>query len=404
MSDRTETILVFMIVLSLLALIAVLGIQDITQSSIHIQKRKIQKSNKQSLNFFNYDIDYQESHQINKCIDSNCDNQRNIIQPNENQHKSPKNKQTSTLKYHSKLTLFVHDSIEMRWYGDHKGDGLIVNRDVKAGEILIVEYPLLKLEDTTTPAQPVSMLYKIEKKVQMLKANDQEFADVWNGLAINAEILSFYIHGEDPVNHHKAYDIVKFITNHFGGINWNKPLGIYSLLSKINFGLPQNIAVIFGDKSDNDVCIIIATRDIERGKELVSDFFFDWFDFQTDKAQDPDYLMHLQRRKSIGTTFGFNQDDEKWMKLWKKLGSKKLSTTSKYKLATKYLYPNGIIGRSKNEETEIVNGTYNRLAEQIKDIISSRLLFDLIVGDADREAPSWTGKQFIDKTKQWRYQ
>ena len=300
MADKTETILVFMIVFSLLGIITLLGYEDIIDQPKQKQKRiNIPKPHYQS--FANIpEANYNQ--QIAKCTNPDCNHNQ--------QQKSRKTSKTESntmvpLQYHSKLTLFVHNAIGMKWYGDKKGYGLFSTRNIKAGEILIIEYPLLKLQSAPDSDNTMSVVYEIHSQATNKRQTDPEFSNIWDSLAMNADILMQYsdpgVKYEDT--HPMVFDVTKFSTNHFGQGFDGKPMAIYGLLSKINFGLPQNIAVIFGDKQDNFVCTILATRGIKKGEELVSDYFFDWFNYKDEKYHDVDYKRKLFRRSSIGALF-----------------------------------------------------------------------------------------------------
>ena len=404
MPDRVETICIFAIVFSCLALILVLDSKysdsDIPSQNPYqriLEKYQHRKTpSKDSHNVYNYVS--KSNQQINKCHNTDdCVKQAPQESKTEPDSIEP-------LKLHSKLTVFVHDSVSMKWYGDSKGYGLFVTRNIKAGEILIVEYPLLRIKTTPDPmaGNSVTVIQEIHSKAQHHAKLDPEFSEIWNGLAMNADILNQYsepwtkFEEVDPM----VFDIVKFSTNHFGqGFNL-KPMAIYGLLSKINFGLPQNVAVIFGDEQDANVCVIVATRDIKQGEELFSDYLFDWFSYKEEEYQSADFKRRLFRRSSIGALFGFSQ--KRYMKLWKALSLSRKSSEEKYKIATKWLYPNGIVGRNPGQTMEIVKGGNSTLAHQIRQIVQSRLLFDLIVGDGDGEAPKWSGKQFVSVTQKLR--
>ena len=69
-------------------------------------------------------------------------------------------------------------------------------------------------------------------------------------------------------------DLVKVNTNRFGKMVWRKPLGVNALLSQVAFGLPQNVAVMFGEKRDGFGCAVMATADLARNTLPAKRFLF----------------------------------------------------------------------------------------------------------------------------------
>ena len=108
-------------------------------------------------------------------------------------------------------------------------------------------------------------------------------------------------------------------------------------------------------------------------------------------------------RDKRGSTFGFVQDT-KWIKILNALRSKKKSNDKKYKIANKYVYPNGIIGKtSDNEQLELVPGSNNTLARGLRKFVNSRKLFDILNGKS-MDIPQWVGDQFVNSLKRVRRQ
>eukprot|EP01084_Bolivina_argentea_P097188 174736_1 len=189
-------------------------------------------------------------------------------------------RQHKELMYHSEKTKFVHDAIGLKYYNAVKGYGLFAKSNINAGEILFVEYPLVKIHDDMSPNMDGWTLMKtVHTGVETARKVDDEFSKVWDRMAKNQKISKQFETLMDGYYHPGIEDLVKVNTNQFAMTSWRKPLGVWGLLSKVNHDLPQNIAAFFGEKKDNYVCITMATTNISKGTELVIDYFLDWFEY-----------------------------------------------------------------------------------------------------------------------------
>ena len=154
--------------------------------------------------------------------------------------------------YHSKNTRFLHSAIGRKYLGPGKGHGLFTRADIKAGEVLFVERPLLSIEYARSG---FLMMLQINADVEERSGRDVEFDAIWNHqLSVSDDIRHQYtlrwrqkgISANEKLE--GMSDLVKVNTNRFGKMVWRKPLGVYALLSQVAFGLPQNAAVMFGEK------------------------------------------------------------------------------------------------------------------------------------------------------------
>eukprot|EP01084_Bolivina_argentea_P150790 263295_1 len=96
------------------------------------------------------------------------------------------------------------------------------------------------------------------------KQEDPEFSKLWNQMGAHRQIYNRYVLMVNMFGMHThpgLTDLVKLNSNQFANIPRRKPLGIYALLSKINFGVPQNMGVVCGDSKTNYACTVFATTD-----------------------------------------------------------------------------------------------------------------------------------------------
>ena len=334
-----------------------------------------------------------------------------------------------TLVFHSKTTKFLNPAVGLTQFDSVKGLGLFVKSDIKAGEILFVEYPLLRLDDGATHkiADGVLRMRYIQQLLQ--SSRDPELSRIWlDHIDFNADMYHLYRRQWRHIPLRQLgglHDLVKVESNLFGAMTRRRPRNVYALLSRINQGLPQNVAAIFGEKRDYDVCVVMATTDIAKHSELVSDYLFDWFRLKQ-KSVAP-FLEHyfqqsageiwrsalwrrnlwrrrdiyLAERKSVGAGFGFDEN-EKWMRILEALNSESTSSEQKYRIASEQIYPNGLVGKQSGEAMELVRGGLSRTAAQIRELVDSRRLFNVLVGEGAQEPPAWTGQQFVESAKVWR--
>ena len=314
-----------------------------------------------------------------------------------------------TLVYHSRNTRFLHRGVGLEYFDSAKGSGLFTKCDINAGEILFVEGPLLKIQNERHDDLRM-MMNRIHSNVQSEHQRDPQFSRIWQ-TQIRAD--NDMKHRYESLRSFRGFaDFIKVLSNRFGVMNSRKPLSVYALLSKINFGLPQNVAVMFGDKNDDELCAVMATTDIAKGTELVTDYLFDWFrlhprskseslifkKYYREFFSDSLYRVYLSERKNIGEKFGFQQN-AKWMKVIEDLNSENTSKRQKYEIAARELYPNGIIGKRRGKPMDIVNGGHSEshLAQKIKKMVDSHQFADILDGAVSCDQSLWTGTQFCDE-------
>ena len=177
-----------------------------------------------------------------------------------------------------------------------------------------------------------------------------------------------------------------------GSLNHRKPFGVYSFLGRINHGLPQNSAMVFGEDEDDFVCILIATKDISRGEEIVLDYFGN---LHSNEALDSDLL---DGRRFRGQEIGFDADS--MLPITIVLNSDQAPIEDKKRILREQLYSNGIIGKAAEQTYRAMDvGCFGlnddecqRKKDMKKSIVSGHL-FDVLRGR--KKAESWTGDEFI---------
>ena len=317
----------------------------------------------------------------------------------------------------------------MTQFDSVKGFGLFAKSDIKAGEILFVEYPLLRLDDGA--AHKISDGVLLMRHIQQLlhSSRDAELSRIWlEHMHFNADMYHLYREQWRHIPLRQLgglHDLVKAQSNLFGAMTRRSPSHVYALLSRINQGLPQNVAAIFGEKRDYDVCVLMATADIARHTELRSDYMFDWFRFEAKSVaaflqryfqQSAGEIwrsalwrrhllsrrdIYLAERKSVAAGFGLDQN-ETWMRILKVLNSESTPSEHKYRIASERIYANGVVGKQSGEPMELVRGGLSRTASQIRELVDSRRLFDALVGEREQQPPAWTGPHFVESAKLWR--
>ncbi len=268
----------------------------------------------------------------------------------------------------------------------------------------------------------VSMLHRIHRDVQMKHKMDSEFSRIWNyQIGTNSDVHHRY-HSElqrkgISMQHTLGMDdLVKVHSNIFGKMSRRQPFGVYALLSKMSFGLPQNVAVIFGEEQDDYVCVVMATKDIPKGSHIATDYLFDWFSFPRNPVlRFQKYWKRLKIGDAHLKTFGFDEHN-RWMKVLRDLNAENTSKHQKYQIAESALYPNGVIGKESGSRMEVVSDARSEFAKEIKEFVDSRRLFDALRGDLRCtvskhdgglenilcELPWWTGKQFQKAVEVWQ--
>lgn len=162
--------------------------------------------------------------------------------------------------YHFSNTKFIRSEIAVQYRMDSEKTGirgLVVKSEINAGEILIVEYPLLRLETDTS--SKTTTQHQIEQKVASIMEMDPYFRRIWHSIPQKVAVDQRLVL---PITKRK----------------WLQSFGIYALLSRITTVNPEtshlskhreNVAVIFGGTEDEYVCIVMAIRDIPQGTELL---------------------------------------------------------------------------------------------------------------------------------------
>ena len=178
-------------------------------------------------------------------------------------------------------------------------------------------------------------------------------------------------------------------SNIYGALIRRKPDAVYSILSRVSFGLPQNVMVISGDKDHQFVSIIIATKDIAAGGEIMMDFTFDWLRGRPPGVPSLSLSLMLQQ----GWSVKLNGRD-KWPQ--KATGKGELSRDEKEQIFMG-MYSNGLVG--KQSGTEYLNSLPGcrgltdmncKRKQEVEDFVISGDIWKMVSGEMD--PPSWAGE------------
>lgn len=169
----------------------------------------------------------------------------------------------------------------------------------------------------------------------------------------------------------------------YGAPRGRRPSAVYPILSKINFGVPQNVMVISGDTVHNDVSILMATKDIVAGEELVMDFTVDW-------ATSTSISHALAVKQGLKVKLN---DHETWPL---KEGKQRKLTDTEYAKMMLALYSYGLVGRQPGLLLETLPHCRFLTVHQcerkneILALVDSGDIWKLVSGEM--EPPSWTGE------------
>ena len=275
------------------------------------------------------------------------------------------------LTTHSKNTKYLHSAVGLK-YEKEKGYGLFAKKSIKAGIILFAERPLLEFDAGSLYPDHSWMILQINKLVSANYHSDPEFSVIWNELAVNLNVKQWAQNiAKNPIAERALLNMAKVFTNQVSA-HWHSPWHVYALLSRINFGLPQNVAVII----ERNVCFLVSTKDIAAGTELLRDYFFDWFNYEGMDANGKRFEDLMTDRKLKSNLLGIASSKQKnpKLKLLKALNSNRWSKRKKHQMAVKELYPNGIIGKlPQDKDIQIVQGGNVEMIKIIKNVIAQIL-------------------------------
>ena len=312
--------------------------------------------------------------------------------------------------YHSQRTSFCHPSLKRKYFGEDKGYGIITSEIIGFGTILAVERPLFHItnDEWNKYSIPSSMHRHVGQIVNKLKIEDPEFEGIWSDFVMSKYRMDSWqqmfkkrnmLYTQQDVQ--ALADLSIFATNVHGAISDLQPRAVYSILSRINFGLPANVAAIFGDEDDEFVCILIATKDLEADEELVMDYFYDWKDKEA--VNDKNLISRRKMAKTIG--FDLNND---WIRVTRLLTSK-ISKQIKRKI-THDIYSSGIIGKEAGKRLKVTHSCEDmkdkdcEIKQEIKKAVDSGDIFRIVNGKIS--PPEWAGYPIgVDGgcIPEWRY-
>ena len=274
-------------------------------------------------------------------------------QKRELRDKSKRKISTSSAKewiYHKEKVHFVHPEIALRPVpnGNIEEDitvskpgrsGIFASNHIPFGTILSVEDPIFSSLSFVNQPEPQNWWLRLSWIDRIVKDHikrDLEFKKVWKSLPVHAEQrkrLLQMLESTDEMHHQSAVDnYVRFATHKIA--SHKKPWALYSVIGRLGFNLPQNAMVVIGD---NDRALLISTKAIEKGEEIVTDHFGDWLNsrlFETEK---------FNARKVWAGDRGFDLN-QKWIAFLMRLRDESLSTVQKHEMILE-LYPNGLIGK-----------------------------------------------------------
>ena len=310
----------------------------------------------------------------------------------------------------SSFIEMVHPALSIKCFDPVRKQGIITTQRINFGDILAIELPFFKIHDEKIYGEYQSILLQahyIRSSVEFAMRQNPDIKELWDNLDTNQaelertreEIRVLLGDADKIMKSSKVQRAIKhyakFITNHLGQVTrpQRKPWALYSILSKINFGLPQNVAAMFADKEDGYRCVLIATRDIEEGEELVMDYFLDWDD---KTALDRTFLRTIK-----GRGFGFEMNDEV-IDAMRHLHSGEVPLEIIAKTFTA-IYSNGIKGRAPGDSglgtvtlhpnhLQIDAATYQRKLAIVTSVHDGKI-FRALKGEI--ELPEWMKNQTV---------
>ena len=405
MADRLETILIFIIVCTGLLLILHLGLEDMGYRFSSPSSYPLWPSSKH-----NPTLLQTTQSSINKCFGPECHNP-----PTSQSTIPPKQATFKPLTQHSKKSGFLHPSIHLQFFSEFKGHGIVTKEPIPFGTVLAIEYPIFRIidEDKFNNLQLENVMHFIHDSIKKTAESDPEFKRIWENeiranpahLRRQSELLQsqFNVDVTSPENVAALKDSIKYFNNHYGEIIARKPWAIYYTLSKINFGLPQNVAAIFGNKADGYPLVLITTKDIEHGEELMMDYFFDW------KLHNPvaKYRLVGKTQKLMDMGLVFDGQMMEWHKI---LTSTDVSAKDKA-IVLRKIYANGIVGKAADSnKMDVLPGQGSltdeqyEMKKQIIESVNNGALFDW-VAKRSGYAPKWMQKQYETlRAKMWQDQ
>ena len=168
----------------------------------------------------------------------------------------------------------------------------------------------------------------------------------------------------------------------YGATIGRKPDAVYPILSKIRFGLPQNVMVVSGDADHHFVSIMIATKDIAAGEEIVMDYLFDW------NSESP-----LSFKLMVKQGFSIKLSKHR---SWPQTGKEILPQREQERVFMG-LYSNGLVGRESGNERITshpgcrgIKAANCKRKQQIEAFVNSGDIWKMVRGDI--EPPSWAGE------------
>ena len=258
--------------------------------------------------------------------------------------------------YHRQKVHFVHPAISLELIPHQETDesvsnsprsGLFALDYIPFGTILSVEDPVFSSSFVEEPHNLALRVSYIDRIVKDHIKQYPEFKRFWKSLPVHPlqrkRLLKLLdsineIHPKSAVNNYVRFAMHK-IASH------RRPRAVYSVIGRLGFNLPQNAMVVIGG---NDKALLISTKAIQRGEEIVTDHFCDWLSphfFETE---------NIHNRREWAGERGFDLN-EKWITFLKRLRDESTSLEQKNEMLLE-MYPNGLVGKHPNDKFTVMPG------------------------------------------------
>ncbi|RDB17815.1 SET domain-containing protein 5 [Hypsizygus marmoreus] len=159
-----------------------------------------------------------------------------------------------------------------------RGKGLIANRDIEPGELVIREKPLFKVPHSISTS-PIALIAKLLREADA--SGRQAFLD-----------LSYVNFPEDvdPEEHPDSVALAIFETN---AVAAGDGVGIFPRMARLNHGCSSAFNVVYNWRDKEGVLVVHALKSIKKGEELLTTYF------DTKRPR-------VERRAFLAEHYGFN--------------------------------------------------------------------------------------------------
>ena len=278
--------------------------------------------------------------------------------------------------YHRTKVHFVHPAITLQTvtYQNIHGSipaselersGLFASEHIPFGSILSVEDPVFSSSSFVAKPDDFWASY-IDRVVKEHFKKDPEFKRFWKSLPVHQlqkKRMIKMLKSINKLDYKSAVNnYVRFATNKIS--SHRRPWALYSVIGRLGFNFPQNAMVVIGK---NDKALLISTKAIEKGEEIVTDHFGDWLNPQLLETDN------LNARKVRAGDRGFDLN-QKWIKFLKELRDDSLPTEEKNEMFLE-MYPNGMLGKDATQKLRVVDGCKRM---ELRDCVKKSALMKMI--------------------------